>query len=116
MVIGLIFFGKKWSFWRLKRPVYRSNFNTANIGNIFLKYYACIVNFAANFNCAGQVNDELIKLFGLKRTRPIRYGRELDIFCPIEDFFELHSSATGGKKDKKWVKKGNFFSQLKKFK
>jgi len=51
------------------------------------------------------------KLFGLRRTRPIRYGRELDIFCPVEVFFELHSSATEGKKDKKWVKKGDFLAK-----
>ena len=61
------------------------------------------------------------KLFGLKR--------KLDIFCPVEDFFELHSSATEGKKDRaerkensRWlflvkepdgaqaVKKGNFLA------
>jgi len=42
------------------------------------------------------------KLFGLKR--------KLDIFCPIEDFFELHSRATEGKKGKKRVKKGNFLA------
>jgi len=42
------------------------------------------------------------KLFGLKR--------KLDIFCPIEVFFELHSSATERKKGKKWVKKGNFLA------
>jgi len=45
------------------------------------------------------------KLFGLKR--------KLDIFCPIEEFFELHSSATEGKKDKKWVKKSNFLANRK---
>jgi hypothetical protein len=50
------------------------------------------------------------KLFGLKRTRPIRYGRELGVFFPIEVFFELHSSATEEKKGKKWVKKGNFLA------
>jgi len=42
------------------------------------------------------------KLFGLKR--------KLDIFCPVEDFFELHSIVTEGEKDKKWVKKGNFLA------
>ena len=42
------------------------------------------------------------KLFGLKR--------KLNIFCPIEVFFELHSRATEGKKDKKWVKKDNFLA------
>ena len=42
------------------------------------------------------------KLFGLKR--------KLDIFCPVEDFFELHSSATERKKGEKWVKNGNFLA------
>jgi hypothetical protein len=42
------------------------------------------------------------KLIGLKR--------KLAIFCPIEVFFELHSSATEGKKGKKWVKRGNFIA------
>ena len=47
------------------------------------------------------------KLFGLKR--------KLDVFCPIEIFFDPdsyreHSSATEGKKDKKWVKKDNFLA------
>ena len=47
------------------------------------------------------------KFFGLKRTRPIRYGRELDIFCPVEDFFDPdnyreHSpEASGLRKEKK---------------
>jgi hypothetical protein len=40
------------------------------------------------------------KIFGLKR--------KLNIFCPIEDFFELHSRAMEGKKGKEWVKKGSF--------
>ncbi|GMN05474.1 hypothetical protein MTsPCn5_08620 [Croceitalea sp. MTPC5] len=44
----------------------------------------------------------LFNLFGLKRKS--------DIFCPFEDFFELHNSATERKKDKKWVKKGNFLT------
>ena len=42
------------------------------------------------------------KLFGLKR--------KLDVFCLIEAFFELHSSATEGKKGEKWVKKSNFLA------
>ena len=42
------------------------------------------------------------KLFGLKR--------KLGIFCPVEGLFELHSIAMEGKKDKKWVKKGNFLA------
>jgi hypothetical protein len=42
------------------------------------------------------------KFFGLKR--------KLDIFCPVEAFFELHSRATEGKKGKKWVKKSNFLA------
>jgi hypothetical protein len=42
------------------------------------------------------------KLFGLKR--------KLDIFCPTEDFFELHSRAKEGKKGEKWVKKINFLA------
>jgi hypothetical protein len=42
------------------------------------------------------------KLFGLRR--------KLDIFCPIEVFFELHSSATEGKKDEKWAEKSNFLA------
>jgi len=32
----------------------------------------------------------------------------LIIFCPVEVFFELHSIATEGEKDKKWAKKGDF--------
>jgi len=42
------------------------------------------------------------KLFGLKR--------ELAILYPVEGFFELHSRATKGKKDKNGVKKGNFLA------
>jgi len=42
------------------------------------------------------------KFFGLKR--------KLDIFCPVEAFFELYSRATEGKKGKKWVKKSNFLA------
>ncbi|HET8736062.1 MAG TPA: hypothetical protein VFM69_05665, partial [Pricia sp.] len=42
------------------------------------------------------------RLFGLKRKSVI--------FCPIEGFFELHSRATEGKKDKKRVKKGDFLA------
>ena len=42
------------------------------------------------------------KLFGLKR--------KLDVFCPIEAFFELHSRATEGKKGKKWAEKSNFLA------
>jgi len=39
-----------------------------------------------------------------------RLRQKLDIFCPVEDFFELHSGVTEGKKDKKWVKKDNFLA------
>ena len=49
------------------------------------------------------------KLFGLKRTR-LPDGQELAILCRVEDFFELHSRATGRKKQ---CAKGKFFSQLK---
>ena len=56
-----------------------------------------------------------IRLFELKRKSVI--------LCPVEGFFELHppaeragSRATEGKKVEERVKKGDFFSQLKKFK
>ncbi len=45
------------------------------------------------------------KLFGLRR--------KLDIFCPVEGFFKLHSWATEGKKDKKWAEKDNFLANRK---
>ena len=42
------------------------------------------------------------KLFGLKR--------KLGVFCHIEGFFELHSRAMEGKKDKNRVQKDNFLA------
>ena len=42
------------------------------------------------------------KLFGLKR--------KLGVFYPIEGFFELHSQAMEGKKDKNKVQKDNFLA------
>jgi hypothetical protein len=42
------------------------------------------------------------KLFGLKR--------KLGFFYPIEGFFELHSRAMEGKKDKNRVQKDNFLA------
>ncbi len=42
------------------------------------------------------------KLFGLKR--------KLGVFYPIEGFFELHSRAMEGKKDKNRVQKDNFLA------
>ena len=48
------------------------------------------------------------KLFGCKR--------KLDIFSFVEGFFEFHSRATEGEKDKIRAKKKQFFSKLKKCK
>ncbi len=45
------------------------------------------------------------KLFALKRKSVI--------LCPVEGFFELHSRATEGEKDKKWVQKGDFLANGK---
>lgn len=45
------------------------------------------------------------KLFGFKR--------KLKVFCPVEGFFEFHSSATEGKKGKKRAKNSNFLATLK---
>ncbi|MDO5977283.1 hypothetical protein [Flavivirga spongiicola] len=42
------------------------------------------------------------RLFGFKR--------KLEIFVSVEDFFELHSRATEGKKDKNRVKNNNFLA------
>ena len=39
--------------------------------------------------------------------------RKLGILCPVEGFFELHSSATEGKKEEKWAKKDNFLANGK---
>ncbi len=36
--------------------------------------------------------------------------RKFGILCPVEGFFELHSWATEGKKDEKWVQKDNFLA------
>jgi len=44
------------------------------------------------------------KLFGLYRTR-LPDGQEFGVLCPVKGFFKLHSRATIGKKDKKWVQK-----------
>lgn len=41
-------------------------------------------------------------LFGLKQ--------KLDVFCPVKGFFELHSGATEGKKDKEWAENSNFIT------
>src|SRR5690606_1886235 len=45
------------------------------------------------------------KLFGLKRTRLYRIVQELDIFCPIETFFELHPQEWNGQVA--WLRKEN---------
>ncbi|QMU65752.1 MAG: hypothetical protein GKR88_16715 [Flavobacteriaceae bacterium] len=45
------------------------------------------------------------KLFGFKRT--------LEVFRYVESFFELHSSATEGKKDKNRAKNSNFLANSK---
>ncbi len=45
-----------------------------------------------------------IKHFELKR--------KLAVLCPDEDFFKPHSSATGRKKGKILVQKGNFLANL----
>lgn len=47
------------------------------------------------------------KLFGFKR--------KLEVFCFLENFFELHNSATEGKEQNR-VENSIFFSNLKKFK
>ena len=52
------------------------------------------------------------KLFGCKRTC-LAGGRELEIFSSVEGFFELHSRATEGKKDKNRTENGNFSANLK---
>ncbi|WP_303318366.1 hypothetical protein Q4Q34_10305 [Flavivirga abyssicola] len=41
-------------------------------------------------------------LFGFKR--------KLEVFASVEDFFELHSRATGGKKDKNRAENSNFLA------
>lgn len=46
----------------------------------------------------------------MKRFKLFAFKRKLVIFCPVEDFFELDSRATEGKKGKRWVKKGNFLA------
>jgi len=53
---------------------------------------------------SGKENDlwNSFKLFGLKR--------KLGVFYPIEGFFELHSRAMEGKKDKNRVQKDNFLA------
>ncbi|QMU64536.1 MAG: hypothetical protein GKR88_09750 [Flavobacteriaceae bacterium] len=47
------------------------------------------------------------KLFGFKR--------KLEVFSSVEGFFELHSSATEGKKDKNRAKNSNFLANQKRF-
>ncbi|QMU63659.1 MAG: hypothetical protein GKR88_04745 [Flavobacteriaceae bacterium] len=47
-------------------------------------------------------NKNSFKLFGFKRT--------LEVFRYVESFFELHSSATEGKKDKNRAKNSNFLA------
>ncbi len=42
--------------------------------------------------------------------------RKLVIFCSVEGFFELHSRAMEGRKDKKRVLKDNFLANCEKFK
>ena len=44
----------------------------------------------------------LFKLFGCKR--------KLDVFSFVEDFFEFHSRATEGEKDKIRAKNNNFLA------
>jgi hypothetical protein len=55
------------------------------------------------FGCTKLLNS--LKLFALKR--------KLVILNSVEGFFELHSWAKEGKKDQKWVQKGNFLANRK---
>ncbi|WP_430906070.1 hypothetical protein [Maribacter sp. 2-571] len=48
--------------------------------------------------------------FSLNSFRLFRLKRKLSILRPVEDFFEFHSRATGGKKDKNRAVKGNFLA------
>ena len=41
------------------------------------------------------------------------FRRKLRIFCSVEGFFELHSRATEGKKDKNRAKNDNFSANRK---
>ena len=49
------------------------------------------------------------KLLGLKRKPALPAGG-LALLCLVERFFELHSKATEGKKDKNRAQKGNFLA------
>ncbi len=53
------------------------------------------------------MNMNSFKLFGFKR--------KLEVFSSVEGFFELHSSATEGKKDKNRAKNSNFLANQKRF-
>ena len=42
--------------------------------------------------------------------RVFGFKRKLEVFSSVEDFFELHSRATEGKKDKSRVESSNFLA------
>ena len=52
-------------------------------------------------------NNNILRYFAMNSFKLFGLKGKLDILCPIEVFFELHSSDTHGKKVKEWVKKGS---------
>ena len=78
--------------------------------NQFFKRIIVGIFAALNFRIIdlGKVKLNLFKLFTFKR--------KLIILYPIDVIFDLHSRATVGKNDEKWVQNGDFLANEKSFK
>ena len=51
-------------------------------------------------------NNNILRYFAMNSFKLFGLKRKLDIFCPIEDFFELHSPEASGLRKEKKIKSG----------